>query len=224
MNIFRFFGDMSHLASFIFLLYRLRQSKSAAGVSLKTLELYLIVFVCRYLDLFTSFYSYYNTAMKILYIAVSAAVVYYIRAKEPWRTSYDGVRDNFPHLKFLVLPCACLALVINDGYIKFGIGSYIMEILWTFSIYLEAVAIYPQLQVLQRMKEVENITSHYVFALGAYRLLYIANWIYRWFTTPYYRAYIAWVSGVVQTALYVDFFYYYAKSKWAGMDSVPLPT
>lgn len=42
-----------------------------------------------------------------------------------------------------------------------------MQILWTFSEYLEAVAIIPQLVLLQRLKEVENLTSNYVFAIGA---------------------------------------------------------
>ena len=48
MNIFRLSGDMLHLASILILLLKIRVSKSCAGVSLKTQELYLIVFVCRY--------------------------------------------------------------------------------------------------------------------------------------------------------------------------------
>lgn len=55
-----------------------------------------------------------------------------------------------------------------------------MEILWAFSIYLEAVAILPQLFMLQRTGEAENITTHYLFALGAYRALYVPNWVYRY--------------------------------------------
>lgn len=51
------------------------------------------------------------------------------------------------------------------------------QCLWTFSIYLEAVAILPQLIVLQRYREVENLTGHYIFFLGAYRALYILNWV-----------------------------------------------
>ena len=35
MNIFRFFGDMSHLASILVLLLKLRASKSAAGIIVK---------------------------------------------------------------------------------------------------------------------------------------------------------------------------------------------
>ena len=47
------------------------------------------------------------------------------------------------------------------------------EILWSFSIFLESVAILPQLFMLSRTGEAETITTHYLFALGAYRALYI---------------------------------------------------
>ena len=72
-----------------------------------------------------------------------------------------------------------------------------------------------QARLLQRYGAVENLTSHYVFALGAYRALYLLNWIYRYSTEQYYSQKIVWFAGVVQTALYCDFFYYYAKSKWS---------
>jgi ER lumen protein retaining receptor len=54
------------------------------------------------------------------------------------------------------------------------------EILWSFSIFLEAVAILPQLFMLQRTGEADTIDTHYLAALGAYRALYIPNWIYRY--------------------------------------------
>ena len=82
--------------------------------------------------------------------------------------------------------------------------------LWECSIYLEAFAIVPQLIVLQRYREVENLTGNYVFFLGAYRFLYILNWIYRSYNEPFYQHnWVAYVCGVVQTGLYLDFFYYF---------------
>lgn len=51
--------------------------------------------------------------------------------------------------------------------------------MWSFSIFLESVAILPQLFMLQRTGEAETITTHYLAALGVYRALYIPNWIYR---------------------------------------------
>lgn len=69
-----------------------------------------------------------------------------------------------------------MALVFHYKYEK---SSWFTETTWAFSIYLEAVAILPQLFMLQRTGEAETITTHYLFALGAYRALYIPNWIYR---------------------------------------------
>lgn len=80
--------------------------------------------------------------------------------------------------------------------------------LWTFSIYLEAVAILPQLFMVSKTGEAETITSHYLFALGSYRGFYILNWMYRYFQENFFDS-IAVVAGVVQTILYADFFYLY---------------
>jgi hypothetical protein len=67
--------------------------------------------------------------------------------------------------------------------------------------------------MLQRTGEAETITTHYLFALGAYRALYIPNWIYRYFfEVPRYWDPIAVIAGIVQTILYSDFFWiYYTK-------------
>jgi hypothetical protein len=59
------------------------------------------------------------------------------------------------------------------------------------------VAILPQLFIIQRTGEAENITTHYLFALGAYRALYIPNWIYRYVADDYWDP-IAVVAGVIQ--------------------------
>ena len=40
------------------------------------------------------------------------------------------------------------------------------KVLWTFSIYLEAVAILPQLVLVQRTQNIDNLTGNYVFLLG----------------------------------------------------------
>lgn len=90
--------------------------------------------------------------------------------------------------------------------------------LWAFSIWLESVAILPQLFMLQRTGEAETITTHYLFALGAYRALYIPNWIYRYFVGEYVEP-IAVLAGIVQTVLYSDFFYIY----WSKYVSPPVP-
>ena len=158
MNIFRLAGDMSHVVSIMVLILRLRVNKNATGISLKTQELFLLVFITRYLDLFTTFYSVYNSFMKIAYIASTTFIIYMIRFKEPYRSKYDKTQDAFLHVKFAIAPCAALACI---GCLFKGLFS-IIDLLWTFSILLEAIAIVPQLFVLQRYREVENLTAHYV--------------------------------------------------------------
>ena len=90
------------------------------------------------------------------------------------------------------------------------LSSLSLQLFWVFSIYLEALAIVPQLIILQRYREVENLTAHYVFLLGIYRALYIVNWVYRSYHELYYKHnWVVYICGFVQTCLYIDFFYYY---------------
>ncbi|PKU75895.1 ER lumen protein-retaining receptor [Dendrobium catenatum] len=214
MNILRLAGDMTHLISVIVLLLKIHTIKSCAGISLKTQELYALVFVSRYMNIFTDFISLYNTIMKLIFLGTSFSIVWYMRYHKIVRRSYDKDQDTFRHY-FLVLPCLILALLINERFT-------FKEIMWTFSLYLEAVAILPQLVLLQRTKNTDNLTVQYIFLLGAYRALYILNWIYRYFTEPDYIHWITWISGLVQTILYGDFFYYYFLS-WKNNVKLQLP-
>ncbi|XP_024397522.1 ER lumen protein-retaining receptor [Physcomitrium patens] len=214
MNIFRLIGDLTHLMSIIVLLLKIHTIKSCAGISLRTQELYALVFVTRYLDIFVSYISLYNTLMKLIFLGTSFSIVWYMRYHKTVRLSYDKSNDNFRHY-FLIAPCLLLALVLNNRFT-------FREVLWTFSLYLEAVAIIPQLVLLQRTRNVDNLTGNYVFFLGAYRGFYLINWVYRYLTESHYRQWITWMAGLVQTALYADFFYYYFKS-WKNNEKLKLP-
>jgi len=205
MNLFRLAGDLSHLLAIIILLLKIWKTRSCAGISGKSQILFLTVFVSRYLDLFTNFISLYNTTMKVFFVGSAAATVYLMYVK--FKATYDGNHDTF-RIEFLLGPCALLALVLNHEF-------SVMEVLWTFSIYLESVAILPQLFMVSKTGEAESITSHYLFALGSYRGLYILNWVYRYYSETFYDI-IAIVAGCVQTILYCDFFYLYITKVLKG--------
>lgn len=168
------------------------------GISGKSQILFTIVYISRYLDLFTTYVSLYNSVMKLVFLAGSGATIYLIYLK--FKATYDHNHDSF-RIEFLLIPCAILALLINHDFT-------VMEVLWTFSIYLESVAILPQLFLVSKTGEAESITSHYLFALGSYRALYLLNWVYRYFSEAHYDLIVIF-AGVVQTILYCDFFYLY---------------
>lgn len=205
MNIFRLAGDLSHLAAIIILLLKIWKTRSCAGISGRSQVLFALVFVTRYLDLFTNFISVYNTAMKLFFLTSSIGTVYLMYVK--FKATYDSNHDTF-RIEFLLIPSAILALLLNHEY-------SVMEILWTFSIYLESVAILPQLFMVSKTGEAESITSHYLFALGSYRALYIFNWVFRFYGEGFYDI-IAIVAGCVQTILYCDFFYLYITKVLKG--------
>ena len=201
MNIFRFFADLSHMFSCGILLYSIEANRSVDGLSLKTQVLYVVVFALRYVDLFYKFVSLYNTLMKVFFIATSAYTVYLMTHKYPKRIR--EATDTFP-VKYLCAAAGLLCLIFTHAY-------SLREITWSFSIWLEALAIIPQLFMLQKTGSAENITTHYIFALGIYRGLYIPNWLYRYFAEGKFD-YVAVLAGIFQTIIYSDFFYiYYTK-------------
>lgn len=111
LNFFRLLGDLFHVISIFLLIIRLSVTKNAVGISIKTQELYLLVFLTRYLDLFTTFYSFYNTIMKILYILSTSYVIYMVYGTEPFKTNYEKSHDSFLHWYFAVIPCLLLAII-----------------------------------------------------------------------------------------------------------------
>ncbi len=134
MNIFRFIADFLHLLSFIIIVYKLMRDKNCKGVSCKTQEIYLIVFLTRYLDLFMYFVSFYNTIMKILFIGVTLFIIYVMRLKKPTCNTYNrATEDDFPHL-YLIPFALVLTLLIHSEWDWW-------ELLWCFSLWLESVAI-----------------------------------------------------------------------------------
>jgi len=159
----------------------------------------------------TTFYSFYNSIAKVYYLTATVAILFMCKT-DPIKSVYNTDHDYFPHIKYAVLPCSVLALVthlVGSGISRFDI----MELLWTFSIYLESIAILPQLLVLRKYRLVENLTGKFMLLLGSYRFFYILNWIYRSKYEPMYRHHLlVYVCGAVQTLLYGDFFYQYARA------------
>ena len=95
-----------------------------------------------------------------------------------FQAKYEASHDSF-RVEFLLVACLILALWLNHEFT-------VMEVLWTFSIYLENVALLPQLFMIRKSGEPETFILHYILAFGSYRGLYILNWIYRYYHEGFY--------------------------------------
>merc|ERR1711997_121604 len=128
MNIFRILGDLSHYAAIITIFVKVLASRSCMGVSGKSQILFLLVFLTRYIDLFTTFISLYNTSIKIFFILSTMTNIYLVLVKYSGTISSD--LDTF-RIELLILGATIGALLVNHEFTA-------MEVLWTFSIYLES--------------------------------------------------------------------------------------
>jgi ER lumen protein retaining receptor len=153
--------------------------------------------------------------MKILFISASAFILYLMHLKDPFKNTYDRKNEDiFPHL-YLILFAVIMTLIINKDYSLWGLT-------WSFSLWLESVAVFPQISIIAKTNGIFTYTAHYLAALGSYRFFYILLWIYRYI--KFGR--VLWVSvfsGTLQVLLYADFFYLYFKNV-RKMISSELPT
>lgn len=206
MNPFRVLGDLSHLASILILIRTVRKTSVIDGISFKTQVLYALVFLTRYLDLFTFHWvSAYNSLMKIVFLASSVYIVVLLqRSKTTNPIAYKEMimRDSFK-IQYILGMSFLLSLFFHHKFT-------VLETFWSFSVWLESFAILPQLFMLSKSSKAESLTVHYIFALGLYRALYIPNWILRYHKENRIDK-IALTAGIVQTLVYSDFFYIYYK-------------
>eukprot|EP01060_Flectonema_neradi_P031458 TRINITY_DN4777_c3_g1_i1.p1 TRINITY_DN4777_c3_g1~~TRINITY_DN4777_c3_g1_i1.p1 ORF type:complete len:227 (+),score=29.06 TRINITY_DN4777_c3_g1_i1:99-779(+) len=207
-NFFRQTGDLLHLLSVLIVLYKMLKMRSCSGLSLKSQFAYAVVFTTRYLPTLYYTRSYYLLVMKLFFLLTSWFIVYLMRFKVPWRASYDAKQDSFK-MRYLFLTAAVMAI-----FFHYDNPHLVVEVLWTFSEYLEAVAIMPQLlllsSIIEQGRKWELLTGHYVFCLGLYRAFYVANWIYRYYNDGRWN-WVDTTSGTIQTLLYLDFFNTYVK-------------
>ena len=112
-----------------------------------------------------------------------------------WRLKKCKLRAN------LVLHCT------RQEYLLFTLNKYIsqlpvhelhffhLQILWTFSIYLEAVAILPQLVLLQQTQNIDNLTGNYVFLLGYLLIFLFPQSVVFWVSFPLSTSGIAFAKS-----------------------------
>ena len=142
--------------------------------------------------------------MKILFIGASVYILYLMRYNKKYSIDYDRIKDDsFPHV-YLIPFALIMTFIIHKDWTWWGLT-------WSFSLWLESVAVFPQITIISKSNGTLAYIAHYLAALGSYRFFYILLWIYRYVK---YRT-LSWVSifsGVLQVLLYADFFYLYIKN------------
>ena len=82
------------------------------------------------------FVSVYNTCMKLFFISSTAFIIYLMRYKKPYCTTYDALGDQFPHWMALLPAAFVITCIFNSGWTAW-------EFVWSYSLWLESLAFIP---------------------------------------------------------------------------------
>lgn len=234
------FGSFVRAFAFVILIYKAITQKSVTGLSLKTLEIYVLVFFFRLCSiLFYQGYLPYDSSGDWLYSLIEftafvlACVCVYLVMFQ-FKSTYDINKDVFGNLHvpsefgivYIVVPCILLAILIHPNLNN----VWTADVNWSISLYLEAMAILPQLYMFQKQGggTVEVCLSQFVYALAFGSFLHLWFWLFSYseLTDTKTGSHVGFIVIFVQFAhmlMMGDFIYFYFKSIKDG-GPMTLPT
>lgn len=195
-------------------------------------QIYVIVFASRlasilrhegYLPYDKSGDWFYHV-VETLSLIFAATAIYLLKFK--FGSTYDESKDAFGNLRvpsyagivYIVVPCFLVALVFHPSLNK----DYFSDISWTFSMYLESLALFPQLYMFQKQANspIEVLVSHSVFVLGFARVVEMAFWMWSFHELADRSGgklvgYAVLISQFIQVFLMGDFFYFFVS--WVSL-------
>lgn len=130
MDVFQLIGDFLHLVAILLLLLKILASKNVVGLSYKTQEMFIVVFITRYSDMILEYHwgSLYFNFMRIIFITINALTIYYMRYKRPFKlVSIDKCRvtmlkqiASHTIISIQSLECQQLFYMQNGPYTEFS--------------------------------------------------------------------------------------------------------
>jgi len=215
---------------FVILSMRVRMAKSVAGISSKTLSLFVLFLCVRlvsttlkkgYIPVDRSG-QYFYQLMDMCTVALASHLLYCCH--KTYAHSYQEEHDTLPVLP-LVIPCVILACFVHGNFNR----NKFFDIVWFASLNLETVALVPQLWMMSKIGgKVSTISSQFVACNALSKVLTVTFWI--WAYTELADKDGSNVVGqqiigayLIQLALSADFMFYYAKGLLEGTDAVVLP-
>lgn len=220
------YGAMSRMFGFGILNVKTFKSNRATGVSVKSLQLYCLVFFFRLTSIIRhEGYLPYDKSGDWLYHFIEIAALGFTAAAlygcmVPFKSTYQADLDRFGEMNvppgmgalYLAVPVLIIAILIHPNLN----ADFLSDTAWTYAMYLESCALIPQLYMFQKQASgvVELLTAHFVAALGFGRLMEFFFWIYSYHelansSGSRLPGYLALLSQFVQLVLMVDFFWYY---------------
>merc|ERR1719159_2362286 len=150
-------------------------------------------------------------------LCLACTIVYFCRAR--YASTYDPNTDTLNHL-WLMLPALAVSLIFHPNLNNF-LPS---DIAWAFALYLESVAVLPQLFMFMKEGKAQPHTSHFLAAQVVARLMSFIFWAssFSELSNPDHviKQFVGnWVVGIQLLQLIVmgDFIYHYIRCVQKGL-------
>ncbi len=226
---FSFFLVLSSLVqtcAFVIILLKVTDRQNTGGLSANTLICYCILLFARLTS--TLIYPGYlpnDSTGSWLYqlsdtisMLICCLLIYLIYFK--YKETSDLMLDNRIPFYYLVIPSYILGSIVKSNLNN----NFFCDTNWAFSMYLETVAIFPQILLFSIKKgQIEKFTSHYVALCGLSRLFSLIFW---WDTYEElkvtdstfgnYAGYFIIGAQILQLLIMADYYYLYFKSILKG--------
>lgn len=213
-------GAAVQCLGFCLLRLKIRKQRGAMGISSRTLQMFMLMYICRlYSTLQYNGYlpvdrtgDWVYQACEVCALLVCVSVLASVHSQH--ERTYDKENDTCAIWCF-VIGAFVLAMLIHPSLNN----RRVPDMAWTAALYLESVAMVPQLYLLTKKGgEVESLASHFIACVFISRLLMMSFWINSYselkpkgadFNMPGYG-----VMGAqaLQVVLFGDFMWYYIKS------------
>lgn len=220
------YGAMARMFGFGILNLKTFKSQRATGVSVKTLQLYCLVFFFRLTSIIRhEGYLPYDKSGDWLYHFIEVMSLIFTATAlwacmVPYKHTYQADLDRFGELHvphgwgavYIAGPILLVAVLVHPNLN----ADFLSDTAWTYAMYLESAALIPQLFMFQKQSSgvVELLTAHFVAALGFGRVMEFFFWIYSYHelansSGSRLPGYLALFAQFVQLVLMLDFFWYY---------------
>jgi len=215
----------AQLLSFVLIGLQIHASNSVAGISGRTMLLQAVMLCLRlsstlfmdgYLPLDKTGDHVYQLAdiCTLLMVLKVLHCIYKTHAQ-----SYNAEEDSMD-VKNMVIGCVLLAVAVHPDLNDWPA----FDIAWTSSLYIDTIAMLPQLWMCSKLGSVPSYTAHYLAATLASRFFSAWFWYHGaeniarlsgdgWFCLP--AAFVV-LAHVVQFLMLADFGVYYAKAGVSG--------
>ena len=222
-------SSLTQMFAFIIVVIKVYTFQNSSGLSINTLICYAVLLSARlFTNLLFSGYlpsdnsgDWFYQLTEIISLLCVLLLIYLTLIVYTETSDYTNDKVPFYYLAIPTFILACIVHTSLNGFLP-------TDITWCFSMYLEAVAIFPQIQLFVVKKgQIETYTSHYVALCGLSRLLSLIFW---WDTYPElntqdgnsislfcnYCGYFIIASQVIQLLIMIDYYYLYFKSLFKG--------